>query len=109
MPRDKISQFCKRWKVVEFAVFGSALRDDFGPESDLDILATFSPDAEWGLLEHVEMKLELQSIFEIDVDMVTRRALEQSRNWIRREEILSTAKVLYSLDESPHATECGMS
>jgi predicted nucleotidyltransferase len=92
----EISEFCKRWQISELALFGSALRDDFGPESDLDMLVTFSPSANWGLLEHFQMQQELVTMLGRDVDLLTRRAVEQSRNWLRRREILSTAQVLYA-------------
>ncbi|AET65059.1 nucleotidyltransferase family protein, partial [Methanothrix harundinacea] len=42
IPKEKIEDFCRRWKIKEMAIFGSALREDFGPESDLDLLVTFS-------------------------------------------------------------------
>jgi len=85
-------------------MFGSILREDFGSESDLDILVTFSPKANWGLLDHVKMQIELQEILKRNVDLVSKRGLEQSQNWLRREEILSTARVLYSKDEAIHAS-----
>jgi predicted nucleotidyltransferase len=99
---NEIVAFCKRWKVVEFALFGSALRDDFSPESDVDALVSFAPDSNWGLFEHVQMRQELKSIFARDVDLITRRALEQSRNTLLRSEILSTAKVVFSEGGSVH-------
>jgi predicted nucleotidyltransferase len=92
----EIGDFCKRWKIRELALFGSALRDDFRPDSDLDILVTFAPDADWGLLDHIQMQLELQRLFQRDVDLISKRALERSTNWVRREEILKTAQILFS-------------
>ncbi|MCK4817110.1 nucleotidyltransferase [bacterium] len=70
------------------------MRDDFGPESDLNILLTFAPGAEWGLLDHVMMEQELASLLGCKVDLLTKRAVERSPNWILRREILSTAKVI---------------
>ena len=96
LPQAEISEFCRRWQVSELALFGSVLRDDFGPESDLDVLITFSPDADWGLLDHYQMEQELVTLLGRDVDLLTRRAVEQSRNWLRRREILSTAQVVYA-------------
>jgi len=95
-PRKKIAAFCKRWKVVEFALFGSALRDDFSPQSDIDVLVSFTPQSDWGLFDHIQMKQELKELFGREVDLVTRRALEQSQNTLLRSEILGTAQVLYS-------------
>lgn len=94
LPVGKLRAFCERWKVAEFAIFGSALRADFRPDSDLDVLVEFSPDARWSLFDNVDMEIELEELLGRDVDLVTRAAIEQSHNWIRREEILSTARVL---------------
>jgi len=101
-PRKKIAAFCKRWQVVEFALFGSALRDDFSAQSDVDALVSFAAQSDWGLFEHVQMKQELKELFGREVDLVTRRSLEQSQNVLLRSEILSTAKILYSLPENAH-------
>lgn len=101
--RTEIADFCRRWKILELALFGSALRDDFRPDSDLDILVTFAPDADWGLLDHVQMRLELEKLFGRSVDLISKRALERSTNWVRREEIFKTAQILYS-EKVPYAT-----
>lgn len=98
-----IALFCKRWKIREFAVFGSVLRDDFKPESDVDVLVTFSQTAEWGLFDHVQMRNELESLLGRKVDLVTRRALEQTQNQILRERILNSAKVIFSEDKAAYA------
>ena len=95
LERESIEGFCGRWKVTELSVFGSVLRDDFHPGSDIDILVSFSPDADWSLLDHVAMRDELGEILGRKVDLVTRRAVERSRNWIRRKEILDSAQPLY--------------
>ncbi len=95
IPEREISHFCQRWQIVEFAVFGSALRDDFGPDSDLDVLVTFEPHANWSLLDHLRMEEELSGLLRRDIDLFTRRAVERSDNWLRRREILDTAEVIY--------------
>jgi predicted nucleotidyltransferase len=95
VPLNKITAFCKRWKVVEFALFGSAVREDFSAQSDIDVLVSFDVQSNWSLFDHVQMKNELAEIFGREVDLVTRRALEQSRNALLRSEILGTAKTLY--------------
>jgi uncharacterized protein len=107
LPRKKIAAFCKRWNVVEFALFGSALRADFSPRSDIDALVSFAPHSDWGLFDHVQMRQELQDLFGRNVDLVTRRALEQSRNALLRSEILATAKVLYSENARTHVQTPG--
>jgi hypothetical protein len=93
--REKIVEFCQRWKITEFALFGSVLRDDFRPDSDVDVLVTFAPDAEWSLFDHVDMEEELSAILGRKVDLVSRRAIERSTNWIRRKAILSTTEPYY--------------
>lgn len=94
--------FCQHWKIQELALFGSVLRDDFGPDSDIDLLVSFDHDADWSLLEHVQMQLELQEMLGRNVDLVSKRALKQSENWIRREEILQTASPIFISDEVVH-------
>jgi hypothetical protein len=95
VPQSQLAEFCRRWQIEEFALFGSVLRDDFNPESDLDVLVTFSPEASWGLLDHLRMEQELSSLLNREIDLFTRRAVEQSYNWMRRQEILRTAEVIY--------------
>lgn len=103
IPIEEIAEFCQRWKIREMALFGSALRDDFDPDSDLDILIDFDVDAEWGLLEHVQMQQELQTLLHRNVDLISKRALEYSQNWLRRQEILNTIQILFSKTEAAHA------
>ena len=91
----QITDFCRRWQIVELALFGSALREDFNRDSDLDFLATFAPDAEWSLLDHVQMELELEELLGRRVDLLSKSAVERSHNWIRRQEILDTAEVVH--------------
>lgn len=93
--RDEIVGFCERWKITELALFGSAARGDMRPDSDVDILATFAPDADWSLFDHVAMEQELATILGRKVDLVSRRAVERSDNWIRRDAILRSAESFY--------------
>lgn len=95
IPANEIASFCQRWKIRQLALFGSVLRDDFSEESDLDILVDFEEGADWGLLDHVQMQQELQALFQRNVDLISKRALLQSSNWLRRQEILKTAKPLF--------------
>ena len=94
IPRKKIAEFCKRWSITEFSVFGSALRADFRPDSDVDVLVSIDPKAHIGLFELVDMQLELEKMFKRPVDLVEKEGL---RNPYRRSEILSTAKVIYAV------------
>ena len=92
----KIEQFCKRWKITEFALFGSVLREDFGPNSDVDVYVAFAPDARWSLLDHVRMQEELAGIFGRSTHLATKRSIERSANYLRRGEILGSAQVIYA-------------
>ncbi len=96
IPRERIAEFCKKWKIREFALFGSVLRDDFRPDSDIDVLVTFSEDAKHTLFDLVHMENELKEIFGREVDIVSRRGIESSRNYIRRNAILSSAEAVYA-------------
>ena len=89
---DKIAAFCRKWKVQEFALFGSVLRDDFGPNSDVDVLLTFEPDAPWSLFHLARMQRELRTILRRRVDVVEKEALE---NPVRRRAILEASQVIY--------------
>lgn len=93
--REQLTAFCRRWKVTELAFFGSVLRDDFRPDSDVDVLVSFASDAHWSLWDHVDMEEELSNLLGRKVDLVSRGAVEQSRNWIRRQAILSTVEPYY--------------
>ncbi len=95
LDREKIADFCRRWKITELALFGSVLRDDFRPDSDVDVLVTYAPDAEWSLFDAIEMQDELAELLGREVDLVGRRGIERSSNWIRREAILSSAEPYY--------------
>ena len=97
LPQETIDAFCRRWKIVELGLFGSALRGDFGPDSDLDFLVTFAPDAGWSLFDHFHMENELVKILGREVDLISRQAIEESPNWIRRKEILGTARTVYAI------------
>lgn len=91
----QLSSFCDRWRVAELALFGSVLRDDFGQDSDIDVLVTYRPDAQRGLIEKITMIEEMEALTNRKVDIVSKKAMEKSRNWIRRRDILSTAEVVY--------------
>src|SRR6266478_8854491 len=88
IPGEKIQEFCQRWKITEFALFGSVLRDDFRPDSDVDVLVTFAPETRYSLFDLVHMQDELKEIFGREVDLVERKAVERSENYIRRKHIL---------------------
>ncbi len=91
---DRFRDFCVKWRIVEASLFGSALREDFGPESDIDLLVVFADDAKWTLFGIVKLKLELEELVGRDVDIVERSALEKSDR-IARDEILRDAQRIY--------------
>ena len=93
---ELVQEFCRRWRITELALFGSVLRDDFGPESDIDLLVRFAPDARYTLFDMVSMQEELTRIFGRQVDLVSRRGIEASRNPLRRRAILESAEVIYA-------------
>ena len=93
VPYEKIVDFCMRWQVTELALFGSVLRDDFRPDSDVDVLVTFAQDAPYSLFDLVRMENELRDIFGRDVDLVEKAGL---RNPFRRHGILKTSQVIYA-------------
>ena len=93
IPIEKINDLCQRWRITEFALFGSVLRDDFGPDSDIDVLLTFEPEAPWSLFDIVTLQEELQELFGRTVDIVEKKAI---RNPVRRRGILSSYQVVYA-------------
>ena len=93
---DELAAFCRKWKIREFALFGSVLRDDFGPESDVDCLVEFAPDADWSLLDVIRAEQELGDLLGRPADLVERPVVEESENWIRRRRILQSARTIYA-------------
>ncbi len=98
IPKEKIFDFCKRWKIAEFSLFGSVLREDFHPDSDVDVLISFAPETRYGLFDLVDMEDELKKLFGRDVDMVEKEAIIQSENYIRRKNILENTEVIYAAE-----------
>ena len=96
IPQEEVAAFCQRWRVVELALFGSVLRDDFGPDSDVDVLVRFESEQTPGLFGIVRMEQELSELLGRQVDVVTRGAVENSRNYIRLKAILNSAQVVYA-------------
>jgi uncharacterized protein len=96
IPEGGLHEFCQRWQIKELALFGSVLREDFGPDSDIDLLVRFQPGAGRSLFDLVDMEDELSGLFGRKVDLVTRMAIENSRNYLRRSMILNSAEVIYA-------------
>ncbi len=95
IPTEQIEAFCRKWRITQFALFGSVLRENFRPDSDVDVLVTFADDVHWGLFDIVRMEDELKAIFDREVDLVTRRSVEESPNYIRRNHILAQIEVVH--------------
>lgn len=106
---EQIEGFCDRWHITEFSLFGSVLREDFHPEtSDVDVLVSFAPDARKGLTEWLQMKEELEALFNRKVDFVSKTAVQESHNWLRKRNILNSALVLYegrSIERMEHPAD----
>jgi hypothetical protein len=90
-----LEAFCRRWRIAELSLFGSVLHGELRPDSDIDLLVTFEPDAEWDLIAHIAMQQELSEQIGREVDLISRRAVENGHNPIRRKAILESATLLY--------------
>ena len=91
----ELAILCRRWKIAELALFGSILRDDFTSDSDIDMLVTYQADADRGLLQKMALKEDLEALVHRNVDIISKKAIQDSRNWIRRNNILNSAEVIY--------------
>lgn len=96
LPNHLIDLCCQKWHIAELALFGSVLRSDFNPQSDIDFLVTFMPDAHNSLFDLVHMEKELKQMLDREVNLVSRSGIESSRNYLRRNAILNSAKVIYA-------------
>lgn len=93
---EQLEAYCRKWKISRLWLFGSVLRSDFRPQSDVDVLVEFTPEARWSLLDLVGAEEELSAIIGRPVDLVERECVERSENWIRRRHILDSARQLYA-------------
>ena len=96
IPQEQIREFCQHWQITELALFGSVLRDDFRPDSDVDVLVRFEEESRHTLFDLSRMQDELTRLLGRQADLVERTAVETSRNYIRRKAILESAEVLYA-------------
>lgn len=96
LSHDHLAEFCGKWQITELALFGSVLREDFRPDSDVDVLVSFSKDAHHSLLDMARIESELERMLGRRVDLVDRTAIERSRNYIRRKAILDSAEAIYA-------------
>ncbi len=96
LPMQEIAAFCRRWNISQLALFGSVLRDDFGPDSDIDVLATFAPGSARTLAAVSQMQQEIEALLGRPVDLVDRQSIERNPNYLRRRAILASARTVYS-------------
>lgn len=96
IPMDRIADFCRRWRITELSLFGSVLRADFRPDSDIDVLVTFEPGARWSLLDIAHMQGELEGVFGRKVDLGEKSWVERSENSIRKRSILDSLVPIYA-------------
>jgi hypothetical protein len=92
-----IHTFCQRWQIAELSVFGSILRDDFRADSDIDFLYVLKPNTHWSFRDLLQAEEELTQLVEREVDLVAKASIEQSHNWMRKRNILSSAMVIYEV------------
>jgi uncharacterized protein len=96
LPMSALAEFCQRWQIQELAVFGSVLRDDFSSSSDVDFLYILMPKVLWSLGDLMKAEEELAKIMGRRVDLVSKKSIQRSHNWLRRKNILSTARIIYA-------------
>lgn len=93
--KEDVVEFCQKWQITELALFGSILGDDFTPQSDVDVLITFAPRTRRSLFDLIQIRDELAQLSGRKVDVLTRKSVEQSHNWLRKQNILNSARVIY--------------
>ena len=90
-----LRDLAQRWQVAELALFGSVLREDFGAESDVDVMVNFAHPDNYSLSVLIDMKGELEALLQRPVDLVVKSVVEQDENPYRRREILNSARIVY--------------
>lgn len=93
--RTYVNRICQQWQIVELALFGSVLRDDFNQNSDIDLLVTFAEDAKITFFDLDTIEHQFSLLFNRAVDVVTKRSIENSHNWIRKNNILNHSQIIY--------------
>lgn len=96
IPQKEIEDFCKKYEIKEISLFGSALSKELREDSDIDLLITFQDNSHHTVFDLVRMKQELQQFFKCKIDLVSKRGIESSRNYIRKNAILNSAEILYA-------------
>ena len=96
LSREQIEAFCEKWGIVELGLFGSAVRGELRPDSDIDVLVSFEPESRLSLLDVAHIENELADLVGRRVDLVERSAVERSPNYIRRRSILGSVVPIYA-------------
>jgi predicted nucleotidyltransferase len=91
---EEIAALCRSYQVLELSLFGSAVRDDFGPKSDLDLLVLFQPEAAIGFIGFAGLQRELSTILGRPVDLVPKRGLKP----LIRDDVLASAEIIYAAE-----------
>ena len=92
---NQLQEICQQWQITELALFGSVLRNDFNSKSDINVLVSFAEEAKITFFDLDTIESQLSTLFNRPVDLVTKQAIEQSHNWIRKQNILSNSKIIY--------------
>jgi len=95
LPRQQIQAFCQRWQIQELCVFGSILRNDFREDSDVDFVYRLEPIASWSFGNLLDAEKELSAIVGREVDLVSQRSIDRDRNWLRKQNILNSMRLIY--------------
>ena len=95
IPPKQLRKFCQQWNIIELSLFGSILRDDFYSHSDIDVLVSFAPNVKITFFDLHLMETQLSQLCNRPVDVISKRAILRSHNWIRRKNILDNAQVIY--------------
>lgn len=93
IPAHELAEVCRRWRIAELAVSGSVVRDDAGPESDIDLLVSFEAGDHWSTLDLARLIIELENLLGRKVDLVEERSL---KNPFKRRAILEDRRILYA-------------
>ena len=97
---EQLRDFCTRWQIAELAVFGSILRDDFRDRgddvSDIDLLYSLNQSSSHSLFDIMQMREELEKLCHRRIDLISKQGIKNSRNWLRRQEILNSEMILYA-------------
>jgi hypothetical protein len=105
---NTLKTFCQKWNITELSLFGSILRDDFRPDSDIDVLVSFAPNSPWTIIDLIVIEQELAALVNRDVDLIEKRVIQNSSNPIRKAAILNSATVVYAQTTTDETTRSSL-